>query len=231
MSRCRYLPCAPVALRKRSTLPVSDICSFVAGCFCRSAVDASSGCPWEKGYALLAMLAVYRVYSNPSAYRSALTSCVICLSTPFKFVHQSYLSLSFLGGVLLGAYAAECLVYAICELNIALPWPSKRLLPSSWRILRSGTGAAGCRLYHSGHTAVRTKQTGALSMQAALVTLSPIIHAHIQILCAATVLTVPMYLHTSVQRLSRCLAHRDVLHCATLHAPLCQTRVLCVGTD
>jgi hypothetical protein len=134
-----------------------------------------------------------------------------------------------------------CLVYAICELNIALPWPNKRLLlplsqvlqvsPSSWRILRSGTGAAGCRLYHSGHTAVRTKQTGALSMQAALVTLSPIIHAHIQILCAATVLTVPMYLHTSVQRLSRCLAHRDVLHCATLHAPLCQTRVLCVGTD
>lgn len=86
---------------------------------------------------------------------------------------------------MLGTYAARtvlgCLVYAICELNIVLPWPSKRLslplsqgLLPSWRILRSETGAAGCRLYHSCHTAVHTKQTGALSMQAALVTLSPI---------------------------------------------------------
>ena len=51
----------------------------------------------------------------------------------------------------LGAYAAvACLIYAICELDIGLPWPSKRLLlplsfPSlfpSRRILRSETGAA-----------------------------------------------------------------------------------------
>jgi hypothetical protein len=184
MSRCRYLPCAPVALRLRSTLPVSDICSFVAGCFCRSAVDASLVCPWEKGYALTcyacglsSLFQSFGVSQCPDLMCDLLVH-TLQVRTPVVFVvvvSWWCLARGIRGG---------CLVYAICELNIALPWPNKRLLlplsqvlqvsPSSWRILRSGTGAAGCRLYHSGHTAVRTKQTGALSMQAALVTLSPI---------------------------------------------------------
>ena len=128
------------------------------------------------------------------------------------------------------------MVYAICELDIGLPWPSKRLLlplsfPSlfpSRRILRSETGAAGCRLYHSGHTTVHTKQTGALSMQAALVTLSPIASSRQIHLCSP--MSCHYYLHPSS---ASPVVWRSGMPCTVppLHAPVCQTRVLCVGTD
>ena len=164
--------------------------------------------------------------------------CEICLLLTFVLsVLQSRICRVLLGGTC-GEYSTSWYML-FANLTSAYRGPNDRLslplLPVliPWRILRSGTGGAGCRLYHSRHTACATavhpKQTGALSMQAALVTLSPMsTHIQIQILCAhpCTVL-----LLTSSQRLSRALAFRDALHCTPLHAPVCQTRVLCVGTD